>query len=154
MEEINRKKLDRLQEVILEREAERISYIKKRYAEYDNPLTPDIEEDENSIRQAYELFRNIELLNQTSGNKKTRIRYFEISSPVCRKAEYTDLNADRFLFLRIWFLKNNPEVEFLPELARNEKGDFYIDFLSRELWKPNAAEKEILQYLEEAPSDS
>ena len=40
MEELEKKKLNRLQEVISEREAERTAYIQKRYNEYENPLTP------------------------------------------------------------------------------------------------------------------
>lgn len=157
MEELEKKKLNRLQEVISEREAERTAYIQKRYNEYENPLTPDIEEDENSLINAYELFSAVDQLNKSTGDKgdkSTKIRYFEISSVICRKAEYTDLNSDSFLFLRLWFIKRNPEAAFVPELARNEKGDFYLDFSERELWKPSAAEKEILQSLEEAPSDS
>ena len=156
-EELDRKKLNRLQEVISEREAERSTYILKKYDEYENPLTPDIEEDENSLMNAYELFCSVNQLNKANidkGEKITKIRYFEITGAVCRKAEYTDLNADSFIFLRLWFLNKNPDAAFVPELARNEKGDFYIDFSERELWKPTSAEKEILQCLAESRENS
>ena len=89
-----------------------------------------------------------------SNDKITKIRYFEITGAVCRKAEYTDLNADSFIFLRLWFLNKNPDAAFVPELARNEKGDFYVDFSERELWKPTSAEKEILQCLAESRENS
>ena len=145
-----------LQEEINRREEERTQMLRKKYLEFLEPRTPDIEEDEENLLKAYELFCKIneitDTINQDPSKAKARLRSMEIASPLCRRDDYT--LGDAMVFLRLWFLNREPETAFVPEFVRAENGAFYLDFTARELWTPGTLEKEILQSLEEPDGNS
>ena len=145
-----------LQEEINRREEERTQMLRKKYLEFLEPRTPDIEEDEENLLKAYELFCKIneitDTINQDPSKAKARLRSMEIASPLCRRDDYT--LGDAMVFLRLWFLNREPETAFVPEFVRAESGQFYLDFTARELWTPGTLEKEILQSLEEPDGNS
>lgn len=145
-----------LQEEINRREEERTEMLRKRYLDFLEPPTPDIEEDEENLLKAYELFCKVneisETINQEPSKAKARLRSMEIASPLCRRDDYT--LGDAMTFLRLWFLNKEPEVAFVPEFIRAENGQFYLSFTARELWNLTSLEKEILQSLEEPPENS
>ena len=145
-----------LQEEINRREQERTEMLRKKYQDFLEPRTPDIEEDEENLLKAYELFCKVneisETINQDATKAKARLRSMEIASPLCRRDDYT--LGDSMTFLRLWFLQKEPEAAFVPEFVRAENGQFYLDFTARELWTPGTLEKEILQSLEEPPENS
>ncbi len=151
MAELNDKQL---QEEINRREQERTEKLRRRYQDFIEPRTPDIEEDEECLIKAYELFCKINELCEASGKDggKARLRSMEIASPLCRRYDYT--LGDDMAFLRLWFLQQFPDTAFIPEFIRDENGQFYLDFTARELWTTSALEKEILQSLEEPPENS
>ena len=151
MAELNDKQL---QEEINRREQERTEKLRRRYQDFIEPRTPDIEEDEECLIKAYELFCKINELCEASGKDggKARLRSMEIASPLCRRYDYT--LGDDMAFLRLWFLQQFPDTTFIPEFIRDENGQFYLDFTARELWTTSALEKEILQSLEEPPENS
>ncbi len=147
-----------LQEEINRREEERTEKLRHKFEGFLEPRTPDIEEDEANLLKAYELFCKVNELCEAAavesrGEKgKARLRTMEISSPLCRRDDYT-LGED-MAFLRLWFLQKEPEAAFIPEFIRAENGQFYLDFTARELWAPGTLEKEILQSLEEPDGNS
>ena len=145
-----------LQEEINRREQERSEMLRHKFEGFLEPRTPDIEEDEENLLKAYELFCKVneisETINQDASKAKARLRTMEISSPLCRRDDYT-LGED-MTFLRLWFLQKEPETAFVPEFIRAENGQFYLDFTARELWTPGTLEKEILQSLTEPPENS
>lgn len=145
-----------LQEEINRREEERTQMLRKRYLDFLEPRTPDIEEDEENLLKAYELFCKVneitQAINQDPSKAKARLRSMEIASPLCRRDDYT--LGDALIFLRLWFLNREPEAVFVPEFVRDESGSFYLDFTARELWTPGTLEKEILQSLEEPDENS
>lgn len=143
-----------LQEEINRREQERTETLRRKFGDFLEPRTPDIEEDEKSILDAYELYCKINEtceLSKASGSN-ARLRSMEIASPLCRRDDYT-LGED-MAFLRLWFLQQKPETTVIPDFVRAENGHFYIDFTARELWTLSGLEKEILQSLEEPPENS
>ena len=139
-----------LQEQIMQQEEERAESLKKQYQDFLNPQTKDLEEDEEALLNSYNLFCKINEIAFEYEN--ARLRSTELVSPICKKSEYTQ--GQSFAFLRIWFLNTVKDCEYLPQLIQAENGNFYLDFISRELWTPDSLEKELLQYLEESPSDS
>lgn len=145
-----------LQEEINRREQERSEILRKKFMDFLEPRTPDIEEDEENLLKAYELFCKVnevcETINKDASKAKARLRSMEIASPLCRRDDYT--LGDSLTFLRLWFLQKESEAAFVPEFVRAENGQFYLDFTARELWSPGTLEKEILQSLSEPPENS
>ena len=66
---------------------------------------------------------------------------FEITSPLCKRDDYT--LGENMAFLRLWFLQKNPDATVVPEFVRDENGQFFLNFIEKELWKPSSLEKEI-----------
>ena len=115
-------------------------------------LRPDqvnstLEQDETNLLQAYELFCKVTEICETTAkeNSTARLRSLEITSPLCKRDDYT--LGDSMAFLTLWFLQKNPDATVVPEFTRGENGLFYIDFTDRELWSPNSLEKEVLRIL-------
>ena len=136
-----------LQEEINLRESEREEELRRRFSDFMEPRTQDIEEDEKNLLQAYELFCKLNEVCETAAkeNSTARLRSFEITSPLCKRDDYT--LGDSMAFLKLWFLQKNPDATVVPEFTRAENGLFYIDFTARELWSPNSLEKEVLRIL-------
>ncbi len=136
-----------LQEEINLRETEREEELRRRFSDFMEPRTQDIEEDEKNLLQAYELFCKLNEVCETAAkeNSTARLRSFEITSPLCKRDDYT--LGDSMAFLKLWFLQKNPDATVVPEFTRAENGLFYIDFTDRELWSPNSLEKEVLRIL-------
>ena len=132
-----------LQEEINRRESEREEELRRRFSDFIEPRTQDIEQDETNLLQAYELFCKVTEICETTAkeNSTARLRSLEITSPLCKRDDYT--LGDSMAFLRLWFLKKNPEAAVVPEFIRDEHGQFYLEFIDKELWKPSSLEKEI-----------
>ena len=141
--------LKSLQDQINERESERASLLRRQFLEYVSPLTSDIEDDEEALLKAYKLYCQLVELNTTTGDSGTHLRDFSITSPLCQKSEYTGGSEGRFSFLRLWFAATNPDALFMPELEQDSNGNWYLDFVEKELWKPTLLEREIMQVIGE-----
>ena len=136
-----------LQEEINRRESEREEELRKRFCDYMEPRTQDIEEDEENLLKAYELFCKVKEINEAAAkeNSTARLHSLEITSPLCKRDDYT--LGDNMAFLRLWFLQKNPDATVVPEFIRDEHGQFYLDFIDKELWAPSSLEKEVLRIL-------
>ncbi len=136
-----------LQDEINRREEEREENLRRRFSDFLEPRTQDIEEDEKNLLQAYELFCRLNEVCELTAkeNSTARLRSFEITSPLCKRDDYT--LGDNMVFLRLWFLQKNPDAAVVPEFVRDENGQFFLDFTDRELWEPESLEKELLRIL-------
>ena len=132
-----------LQDQIKERESEREEELRRRFSDFLEPRTQDIEEDEENLLQAYELFCMLKEVCELNIKEKStaRLRSFEITSPLCKRDDYT--LGENMAFLRLWFLQKNPDATVVPEFVRDENGQFFLIFIEKELWKPSSLEKEI-----------
>ena len=113
-----------------------------------NPLTQEIEEDEANLIKAYELFCKLVEDCEAVGAGGTSLRDFSLTSPLCKRVEYT--GGDRFLYLRIWFLKVTPDAKFVPEITAvpGTVPTYVLTFIDKDMWQPGLVEKEILQVIE------
>lgn len=136
--------LTRLQNQINQQEEEKMSQLRAQFQEFTEPMTQDIEKDEEDLMKAYELFCQLNELQEKSGDRQTHLKSLSLTSPLCHKAEYTAEDGNRFAFLRLWFLTTNPEAQFVPEIT-DEAGSFALDFTDIDLWQPSTLEKEIMQ---------
>ena len=141
--------LKSLQDQINERESERASVLRRQFLEYVSPLTSDIEDDEEALLKAYKLYCQVVELNETAGDAGTHLRDFSITSPLCRKSEYTGGGDGRFCFLRLWFAATNPDALFMPVMEQDANGNWYLSFVEKEMWKPTLLEREIMQVVGE-----
>lgn len=147
--------LKSLQDQINEREDERASMLRRQMQEYIAPLTSDIEEDEENLTQAYKLFCLLLDAHNAEGDNKTHLKDFSLTSPLCKKVEYTSVPG-QFPFLRLWFLIMNPDAMYVPEITAgvgNGAGsgaapDFVLSFIEKDLWQPTLFEKEVMQAIE------
>ena len=132
-----------LQDQINQRESEREEELRRRFSDFLEPRTQDIEEDEENLLQAYELFCKLKEVCELNIKEKStaRLRSFEITSPLCKRDDYT--LGENMAFLRLWFLQKNPDATVVPEFVRDENGQFFLNFIEKELWKPSSLEKEI-----------
>ena len=132
-----------LQEEINRRESERTEELRRRFSDFMEPRTQDIEEDEENLMQAYKLFCKLKEVCDAAvkENSTARLHSFEITSPLCKRDDYT--LGDNMAFLRLWFLQNNPDATVVPEFTRADNGLFYLEFIDKELWIPSSLEKEI-----------
>lgn len=133
-----------LQDEINRREEERDEDLRRRFSDFLEPRTQDIEQDEEDLLKAYELYCKLDELCQNASKEgsNARLRSMEIASPLCRRDDYT--LGEEMAFLRLWFLQKNPDAEVVPEFTRDENGQFFLDFTDRELWEPSSLEKEII----------
>jgi hypothetical protein len=138
-----------LQDQINEREDERISMLRRQMQDYIAPLTSDIEEDEENLTKAYKLFCLLLDAHNAEGDSKTHLKDFSLTSPLCKKTEYTSVPG-RFPFLRLWFLIMNPDAMYVPEISAGTGAspDFVLTFIEKDLWQPSLFEKEIMQAIE------
>ena len=142
----------KLQDEINSRESERLDFLCRRFQDFLEPRTQDIEEDEENLIKAYDFYCKINEVVKNAEEEKSNafLRSMELSSPLCRRDDYT--LGDDMAFLRLWFLQNNPDADVVPEFIRSEDGAFFLIFTERELWVPSGFEKEILRALSENES--
>lgn len=126
-------------------EQERIDFIKKQFLDFQNPITQDIEKDEESLVKAFELYKSLSELNSNLGTKDTFIASKKINSPICKKSEY--IHKDKFSYLRLWFIKNYTSENFVPIIVKTDN-NFFLEFIHIEEYKYTSVEKEILQVIE------
>lgn len=142
--------LHNAQEKIQEYEDLRIQSIKKQFTDFMTPITQEIEQDEQNLVKAYNLYCQLQELNSTAGDSLTHLRDFSLTSPLCKKVEYT--SGDLFLYLKIWFLIVTPDAKYVPELTYITTAagtSCVLTFEEKEMWHPSIAEKEIMQVVQE-----
>lgn len=137
-----------LQDEINRREFEREEMLRNRFSDFQDPRTQDIEQDEEDLLNAWDFYCKLNDFCEASEKEGStaHLRSMEITSPLCRRDDYT--LGDSMAFLRLWFLQKFPDAAAVPEFSRAENGQFYLNFQSLELWVPSSLEKEILRVLD------
>lgn len=133
-----------LQKRINDIEADRRERFLRQYKIYSNPVSQQIEEDETNIISAYNLYKAALELNSNSGSEGTKLASLKIASPLCEKGEY--LNGGGFSFLRIWFIKHEEGIEYVPLITEDGEKRF-LEFVPIEDYEFSRLEKEILQII-------
>ena len=139
-----------VQDSVEEYEARRIDAIKKQFDDFMNPVTQEIEQDEENLIKAYELYCKLVEACEATGGNGTTLRDFSLTSPLCKRVEYT--SGDRFLYLRLWFLQVTPDARFVPQITAVPGGavpSYVLTFVDKDMWQPSLPEKEILQAINE-----
>lgn len=139
-----------VQESVEEYEARRVETIKKQFDDYMNPVTQEIEQDEENLIKAYELYCKLVETCEAAGGNGTTLRDFSLTSPLCKRVEYT--SGERFLYLRLWFLQVTPDARFVPQITAVSGGavpSYVLTFIDKDMWQPALPEKEILQAINE-----
>lgn len=140
---VRRKNSDELlQEKIDISENERMEKLKRNFLLYANPVTQDIEADEEALLSAFQLYKQILEINKTYAEHRTYLLNIKIASPLCAKSEYTQKN--KFSFLRLWFLRQTEHDGFVPVMEHDESR-FYLSFIPKDNYTLSTFEKEILQ---------
>nr|WP_318681632.1 hypothetical protein [uncultured Treponema sp.] len=133
-----------LQKKINDVEADRRDRFLRQYNCYSNPVSQQIEEDETNIISAYNLYKAALELNASSCNENTKLASLKISSSLCEKGEY--VNGGGFSFLRIWFLKHEEGIEYVPVITQDGEKR-YLEFVPVDEYEFTRLEKEILQII-------
>lgn len=139
--------MKKLQSQINQQEEEHLKNLQLRFSEYLNPLTQEIEQDEENLMKAYQLFLKLLELNKTDGDSVTHLKSYLLASPLCRKADYTaGIPSESFSLLRLWFVVNNPDAAFVPEIVEmeNAPGTYALNFIDIDMWQQTSFEKEII----------
>ena len=139
-----------LQTQINQQEEDRLSYLQSCFSEYLEPVTQAIEKDEEDLLKAYKLFIQLVELNKTAGDNLTHLKNFQLTSPLCKKSEYTaELPSESFSLLRLWFLAKNPDAAFVPEIIQqaNSPDSFLLDFIDIDIWQQTSFEREVIALL-------
>ncbi len=151
LDEVNvSSKLQGVQNSVEEYEARRIDAIKKQFDDFMNPVTQEIEADEANLIKAYDLYCKLLEACDSVGDSGTALKDFSLTSPLCKRVEYT--TGDRFLYLRLWFLQVTPDAKFVPEITAVQGGavpSYVLTFIDKDMWQPGLSEKEILQVIKE-----
>lgn len=136
----------KLQMRISDMETERRERFLQQYNSLKNPVSQQVEQDEENLIAAYNLFKGAVELNASSSSAETKIADLRISSPICSKNEY--INGSGFSFLRIWFLKTNEGAEYVPLISQKDDKRF-LEFIPVDEYEFSRLEKEILQIIPE-----
>lgn len=136
----------RLEQTIHNMEQDRKNLIEKQYAAFSNPVSQQVEEDEENLLKAYNLFKQALELNLNAGDSHTKLADLRISSPLCQKREYC--SGSGFSFLMIWFLKKEQDAEYVPVISMHNESR-YLEFIPRDEYEFSKFEKEVLQIIPE-----
>jgi hypothetical protein len=80
-------------------------------------------------------------------HSSTHLKSCLLTSPLCRKSEYiAACPSESFSLLRLWFIVNNPDAVFVPELVSLETAaaSYALDFIDIDMWQQTSFEKEII----------
>lgn len=136
----------KLKNEILLSEEERKTFILSEYKNYSEPVTKEIEDDEECLLKAYDFFKQIEEIKGKSAEANIKIMDSRLFCPLCTNSDYTQ--TKNFIFLQIWFVHHNKDKSFVPVISSVAEKKYCIDFIKIEDWKLNSSEKEILQIIE------
>ena len=135
-----------LQRKILDSEEERREKLVSVLNGFLEPFSRDVEEDEENLSKAYDLFCGILEVQKSKGSKETRLADLALKSPLCSKPEY--IHGDRFSYLKVWFLKQHNDSAFVPEICLNVQKIHCICFVPKDEARFSPLEKELFGLLE------
>lgn len=132
----------KLQKQIDNFESDRKTRIERQYDSYKNPVSQQIEGDEENLIKAYNLFKGALDLNSASGDERTHLESLRVASPLTQKSEY--ITGSAFCFLRLWFLEAHADATHVPVVAKHNE-NYFIEFIPKDEYQFTSMEKEIMQ---------
>ncbi|EID86036.1 hypothetical protein MSI_04680 [Treponema sp. JC4] len=138
-----------LQKKINLTEEEKIEKIKAQYGKYLNPVSREIEEDEEAVLSALRIFKAAKNAEQTEVSQKkekqTSIHQLDFKSPLCQKQEY--LYGKNLLYLTYWLQTVHGEKEWIPSIYKFTSGERFLEFIPAETKHYDYEETSILNIL-------
>lgn len=138
-----------LQKKINLTEEEKIEKVKAQYEKYLNPVSREIEEDEEAVLSALRIFKAAKNAEQTEVSQKkekqTSIHQLDFKSPLCQKQEY--LYGKNLLYLTYWLQTVHGEKEWIPSIYKFISGERFLEFIPAETKHYDYEETSILNIL-------
>lgn len=139
-----------LQKKINLTEEEKLERIRAEYEKYVNPVSKEIEEDEESVLSALRIFKaakNAEQLeiSQKKGEKQTEIHEIDFKSPICQKSDY--VYGKNLIYLSYWLQTVHGETEWIPSIYKFISGERFLEFVPVETKRYDYEENAILNAL-------
>ncbi len=116
----NQNKNSTLQNLVNENENSKKQAILNSFKLYEIPFTKEIEDDEESLLKAYEIFKATLEINKNFADEKTFLSDFKISSPITKKSNY--IFGGQFVYLQLWFRICKKIQDFVPILKKSSSG--------------------------------
>lgn len=135
--------LKKIQNKISEIQNAQEEKILSQYKAFVNPVSKEIEEDENELLECFEEFLKINFRKNELNDEESVIF---IKSSIPKKTHYT--SGTDFIYLRAWFKYEKEKAEFVPTLVKNESGFFRLTFIPAENAQYSIQEKHILNLIE------
>lgn len=149
-----------LQNLINENENSKKTAVLNSFKNYEIPYTKEIEEDENSLLKAYEIFKATLEINKKFADEKTFLMDFKLASPITKKANY--IYGGEFIYLQLWFRLCKKIKDFVPilkkvsfdfadkisdekKLGEKSAENFVLSFVSSDDFEFDSKQKEIVQ---------
>ena len=117
----------RLQEKINLSDEEKIEKIRQEFEKYKNPVSKEIEEDEEALLAALKIFK---AAKNAEAGEKASVHQLDFKSPLCRKDEYRYANGT--VYLSYWLEKIYGEKEWAPNIYKNASGEYFLEFVPLE----------------------
>ncbi|WP_027728684.1 hypothetical protein [Treponema sp. C6A8] len=138
-----------LQKKINLTEEEKIARIKAQYEKYVNPVSKEVEEDEESVLSALRIFKAAKLAEQTEISQKkekpTSIHEINFKSPICQKNDY--VYGKNLIYLTYWLQTFHGEKEWIPSIYKFNSGERFLEFIPAETKHYDYEENAILNVL-------
>lgn len=138
-----------LQKKINLSQEEKLEKIKTEYEKYVNPVSKEIEEDEESVLSALRIFKAARLAEQTEASskkeKQTAIHQIDFKSPLCQKQEY--IYGKNLIYLTYWLQAVHGEKEWIPSIYNFISGERFLEFIPAETKHYDYEETAILNVL-------
>lgn len=148
-----------LQRKVYEREKDYKKSIVTAYSKFMNPFRVlgknsrealEINEDEQNLLKAYNLFKTIKEANEKVGDGSTFIKVSEIKSPLTEKLRYT--SGGDFIYLQCWLRYEQGIRDFVPcieEVENRLETSHRLDFFPARCYQFSWQEKEVVAAIEE-----
>lgn len=117
----------KLQQQINLSDEEKIEKIRQDFEKYINPLSREIEEDEETLLSALKIFK---AAKKAEAGEKASIHQLDFKSPLCRKGDY--LYENGLIYLSFWLENFYGEKEWTPYIYKNASGQFFLEFIPLE----------------------
>jgi len=123
-----------------------------KYKKIINPVSIEIENDLQSLLNAWELFTKIQELNENTQDPKTYISDFVINSPLTRNPLYVSgvqtNQSLSFACLQAWFLYEKGIEDYVPVINQSQKVP-KLEFIPSQSFNPDSNTRRIFSIIKQ-----
>lgn len=140
----------RLQKVIDDSETAARNSVIETYSSFKLPASKAVDEDEEALFKAYNLYKAIEELNRGEGGasggvQTVFIKRYEIENPIVKKDFY--VTGNKFVYLQAWLYFEKGVKDAVPVIEKEESGKVLLEFEPYDSHHFSAYEKETLEII-------